>query len=564
MCPKKIGILCLILLVCFVNHSTAQQTKRVTFTGKVVDGLGRPIAGAKVASYEMVSDGLAGNIMLRQVSEMITRADGAVVFATEPRPARGIFLDSYIVAIKQPLALGWAIWNMREDAQVDIELGEPERLEGLIVDEAGKPVVGAEVRANLYRTIETADGEEKREWLPGIAPLKELATQTNSQGRFLFSNLPTDLGVDLLVTAKGKATIYTYQSAPAGPAFKAGQMDIRVLLPAEARIEGKILDPDTDQGVAEARFAVVATFSGLFYYRFVYTSDDDGAFNIAGLQTGKYLIHGDGLPNTYVKVKSGQSTKITVRANKLYYGRMLFEDGSPVVIKPEPWPGAKTRIECMGEDGTSKPRVGDIDDEGYFKIYLSQKQFQQLQSGKTWFEVLIPYTDKKTYHGEDVFAYDLLATDKAKAGVARIARPERKPSSLVGKPLPELKAFNVDLSQTSTQSKMILVCFFDMAQRPSRYCIRELAKRAEELKQKGVTIVAIQSSKIDENKLNECVKKYNVPFSVGMVQGDSKKILFTWGVRSLPWLILTDTKHVVAAEGFGIEEIGDKIKNTGK
>jgi len=561
---NRLAILCLSLLVGFISNLAAQEAAKVKCTGKVVDDLDRPIVGAKVTAYEMHSDGIAGNILLRQVGEVTTAKDGAFIFATTPKPERGVFFECCIVSVKQDLALGWAVWSMREDMESNIRLGKPTKLEGVIVDEAGKPVVGAEVRANLYRTVETTEGEEKREWLPGIAPLQELGTQTNSQGRFLFSNLPVDLGVDLLVTAKGKATTYTYQSAPPEPAFQAGQTDIRVVLPAEARIEGKILDPDTDQGVAEARFAVVATFSGLFYYRFVCTSDNDGTFNIGGLQTGRYLLRGGGLPHTYVNVKSGQTTKVTIRANKLYYGRILFEDGSPVVIKPEPWPGAKTRIELMGEDGTSKPRVGDIDDEGYFTIYLSQKQLQQLQSGKAWFEVLIPYTDKKAYHGEDVFAYDLLATDKSKAGVARIARPERKLSSLVGKPLPELKALNIDLSQTSTQSKMILVCFFDMDQRPSRYCIRELAKRAEELKEKGVTIVAVQASKVDESALNERLEKYSVQFPVGMVQGDLKKTLLSWGVRSLPWLILTNREHIVHAMGFGVNELSEKLRSIDK
>jgi len=44
-----------------------------------------------------------------------------------------------------------------------------------------------------------------------------------------------------------------------------------------------------------------------------------------------------------------------------------------------------------------------------------------------------------------------------------------------------------------------------------------------------------------------------------MIQGDEKKIRFTWGVKSLPWLILTDREHVTTAEGFGVDELDDKI-----
>jgi hypothetical protein len=33
-----------------------------------------------------------------------------------------------------------------------------------------------------------------------------------------------------------------------------------------------------------------------------------------------------------------------------------------------------------------------------------------------------------------------------------------------------------------------------------------------------------------------------------------------WGVKSLPWLILTDKNHVVTAEGFSINELDERVK----
>jgi hypothetical protein len=40
------------------------------------------------------------------------------------------------------------------------------------------------------------------------------------------------------------------------------------------------------------------------------------------------------------------------------------------------------------------------------------------------------------------------------------------------------------------------------------------------------------------------------------------KIRAAWGLKALPWLILTDPKRVVTAEGFGLNELNDKIKET--
>jgi hypothetical protein len=131
--------------------------------------------------------------------------------------------------------------------------------------------------------------------------------------------------------------------------------------------------------------------------------------------------------------------------------------------------------------------------------------------------------------------------------------------SLTGKPLPDLKDLKIDLSPTDTDDKMMLVCFFDMEQRPSRHYIIQLAKLAEKLKSKDITIVAIQASKVDENTLKEWIQKYNIPFSVGIVQDDIEKTRFNWGVNSLPWLILTNQQHIIRAEGFKLSELDEEI-----
>lgn len=137
-------------------------------------------------------------------------------------------------------------------------------------------------------------------------------------------------------------------------------------------------------------------------------------------------------------------------------------------------------------------------------------------------------------------------------------RRYKKWPSLLGKELPSLKKF--DLPEFfSLIDVPVLLCFVDFEQRPSRNCIMQLANQAEQLKEKGVTIISVQSSKVDKNSLNEWVKKNNIPFPVGMIQGDEEKTRFNWGVKSLPWLILTDRQHNVTAEGFGINELCDKI-----
>jgi hypothetical protein len=134
--------------------------------------------------------------------------------------------------------------------------------------------------------------------------------------------------------------------------------------------------------------------------------------------------------------------------------------------------------------------------------------------------------------------------------------------SLVDKSMPDISDLGIKLDKGEIENKQILICFFDMNQRPSRNCIMQLGKKAQELKAKDVSVVTIQASKVEEKKkLKDWLRKNRIAFPVGIVQGDETKTRRTWGIKALPWLILTDTEHVVRAEGFNVNELDDKIKS---
>jgi hypothetical protein len=99
-----------------------------------------------------------------------------------------------------------------------------------------------------------------------------------------------------------------------------------------------------------------------------------------------------------------------------------------------------------------------------------------------------------------------------------------------------------------------------MNQRPSRRCVIKLARQAGALHERGVIILLIQASKVDDSAIREWAKENGIPFQIGIIQGDEKKIRLRWGVKSLPWLILTDRQHIVINEGFGIDELSDQIR----
>jgi hypothetical protein len=148
---------------------------------------------------------------------------------------------------------------------------------------------------------------------------------------------------------------------------------------------------------------------------------------------------------------------------------------------------------------------------------------------------------------------------KGRTIVVHQSPQQAKPQSLVGKKIPTFEGIKIDFELERAKGRSLLLCFFDFEQRPSRNCILLLSKKADELKPKDVVIVAIHPLKVKQTVFDEWVKKNNIPFPVGMVEGDEEKTRFNWGVRSLPWLILTDKQNIVRAEGFGVNELDEKI-----
>jgi len=131
--------------------------------------------------------------------------------------------------------------------------------------------------------------------------------------------------------------------------------------------------------------------------------------------------------------------------------------------------------------------------------------------------------------------------------------------SLKDKRLPELSGLGIKPLLDDLDGKKIILCFFDIQQRPSRHCVVQLGKRAKQLAATGVAMAAVQATKVEQEMLDKWIKKNNIAFPVGMVQGDEEKMHLAWGVKSLPWLILPDREHRVVAEGITLQALDSKL-----
>lgn len=142
-----------------------------------------------------------------------------------------------------------------------------------------------------------------------------------------------------------------------------------------------------------------------------------------------------------------------------------------------------------------------------------------------------------------------------------VVRPNlAEAAPLAGKNLPDYTGMNIDFSQDRFGDKRLLICFFDYEQRPARRCLLQLHSRYGRLRGQGLEIIAVQTSKTGENELARWTKTMNVSIPIGAITDDIEETRFIWNVQSLPWLILTNRKHTVRAEGFALSELNEKLK----
>lgn len=142
-------------------------------------------------------------------------------------------------------------------------------------------------------------------------------------------------------------------------------------------------------------------------------------------------------------------------------------------------------------------------------------------------------------------------------GMFRSAAP--RAASLKGKPLPDLAALGLTPAEVA-DGQVLLVALVDASQRPSRHALRLLGEQAAVLRQKKVAVIVLEAGGMTDEAFAAWKRESSLPFPAGRLRGDSEKARAAWGARALPWLILTDRTHKVAAEGFAPDEVAGKLE----
>jgi hypothetical protein len=411
----------------------------------------------------------------------------------------------------------------------------PRRITGMVRDEHGKPVPDAIVVTYPQTGIETVTDAK------GTFTIKLRGTQ-GSMGTMQ----PEEITY-LHVRQKER-------NLAAAVVLDTSADTVDVTLAPGAILSGKVIDVE-GKGIPIAQLSLTFWTSSIGYgSREAAKIDESGRYEIRAIPTGqKYSVNAsaEGYGERYVQVNTGgaENQRLEVEplvlsvANLSAYGIVVDDLDRPV---------SGIRIYAYGNGQPSRETFTDT--KGRFTI-------EKVCPGPLNIQANSKGGSARRFHGQaqaegDATNLKIVVYEMDERG----RRVPRQPPSLVGKSLPDLKELGIEISPDDIEGKRILVCFWDMEQRPSRQCMTQLAEQAEQLKNKNVTVIAVQTSNIDQEALNQWIKKYNIPFSVGMVQGDADKTRLNWGIQSLPWLILTDRNHIVVSEGFQLGDLGNKLE----
>jgi hypothetical protein len=230
-------------------------------------------------------------------------------------------------------------------------------------------------------------------------------------------------------------------------------------------------------------------------------------------------------------------------ANQKVAGQVLDADDKPV---------PRARVILMGQDQPNDTTLAD--EQGRFK-------FDHACEGQV--EIYATHQSTSVIIRAEAGDTNMVLRLNANQAPSVAAELSVKRTSLQNRPLPELANFDLP-ADCAPAGKPVLLCLFDLDQRPSRRVVRLLADQHDALKQKGLVVLALQAAIATPEALQEWKEGSPVPFPVGRLAEKTDKTKWVSDVESLPWLILTDTNHRVTAEGFAIEDLDTKLKSLSK
>jgi hypothetical protein len=441
-----------------------------------------------------------------------------------------------------------------ETIRLEADLEPAHKLRGIVVDPNGNVVPGATVKIHPLST--------------GGAIISNIGDtlRTDTSGRF---ELPCGEAepVGWFVTARHD------QRGWAGFAEVTGLDEpVRIKLSAGVTVRGTVTAPG-GEGIPAARVAVLAHVSGTVSNMTAQTlCDADGGFSLRAVLpadaavTHRLCVDASGYgPKSYVEIEvSDRAGAVTdlgrialVVANESLAGIVVDANDRPVAGIPIFLHGAAREV-------SQPPKTAATDEGGRFRFdricrgaVSLQANFRTSSQGWGGAKTEAGRQDVKiVLHPGQPGGRVMIA---ASGGGASISPAPPQYKSLMGKRLADVKDLE-SLLPAGAGDKALLILFFDQQQRPSRGMVLELAKRMDLFKAKGIVIAAVQVAPVDRTDLERWLADQKVSFGAQILPDGFDRRRPAWGVQSLPWLILTDKKHTVVAEGFSLNDLDKQIE----
>ncbi len=375
----------------------APASNTVSFSGRVVDRRGRPVAGASLWVYGFdAPHGMGVAFLSREIGTTDAEGEFSAVIPRMPVGNTGWgggWMDPWtcqVIAHKPGQGLGWAeVEGDSAIAGLRISLARADGLRGTVRDKDGALLPNVLVQVE---ETEVAGKSLLFESMAAFPPWME--TRTDDEGRFVLDDLPADATVKLGVSTCGAGE--GYRADQMGPdlgeinlAEQSGELDIQLV--QQPTITGVLLTPEGEPAAGvrvklwgeikgEQRGVTGASAVTDADGRFVLQVWVGGTWDVWAIDRHYYAALAEDLSVDVAETVELPATKL--ERNGTLRGRVLdAETGLPI-------PGVTVRSQGRGpsEFGTFAPQV-KTDEEGRFEIGAisgSTSLSTELPPGYTW------------------------------------------------------------------------------------------------------------------------------------------------------------------------------------
>ena len=265
--------------------------RKLTFSGRVVDNNGVPVADAEIryaVSFYPLEGGTESGCSSYYTSDSFTRTrvDGTFRFRLWLSRLEWMPFDSkemlsrLNIAVTHPdHAIWWQEVPFQTTSDVEIQLETPEIISGKVMNEAGEPIQNAEIRMHSLSRGDSMLREPGDNLTHDALPQP---VKTDENGEFVLRGLPQGATTSLEVKGLGYAKQNRY-------GVLVGGEGLEFRLKREGRIEGRLIYASTSEPVKDARVGLERIFPNYGYGEA--GVDSNGNYLLENLTPGTYSLH---------------------------------------------------------------------------------------------------------------------------------------------------------------------------------------------------------------------------------------------------------------------------------